>query len=66
MINSASGFSQEQNSMTGVLLANGALVAQASTSLRLPEVWTGWVAYWPVRNLKREWKVEVDVDYVRW
>ena len=48
------------------LLANGVRVAGASTSLRLPEVWTGGMAYWPVRNLEREWKVEVDVDYVRW
>ncbi|NGZ95686.1 MAG: long-chain fatty acid transporter [Nitrospira sp. WS110] len=52
--------------LNGVLLANGNLVAQASTSIRLPEVWTGGVALWPVRNREREWKVEVDVDYVRW
>jgi len=52
--------------LNGVLLADGNVVAQASTSARLPEVWTGGVAYWPVRNLQREWKVEVDVDYVRW
>jgi long-chain fatty acid transport protein len=52
--------------LNGVLLANGNLVAQASTSIRLPEVWTGGLAFWPVRNLEREWKVEVDVDYVRW
>jgi len=52
--------------LNGVLLANGNVVAQASTSVRLPEVWTGGVAFWPVRNLEREWKLEVDVDYVRW
>jgi long-chain fatty acid transport protein len=52
--------------LNGVLLANGNVVAQAFTSIRLPEVWTGGVAFWPVRNLEREWKVEVDVDYVRW
>ena len=52
--------------LNGVLLANGNVVAQASTSVRLPEVWTGGIAFWPVRNLEREWKVEVDVDYVRW
>jgi long-chain fatty acid transport protein len=52
--------------LNGDLLANGVRVAGASTSLRLPEVWTGGIAYWPVRNLEREWKVEVDVDYVRW
>lgn len=52
--------------LNGVLLANGNLVSQASTSLRLPEIWTGGIAYWPVRNREREWKIEVDVDYVRW
>lgn len=52
--------------LNGALLANGNLVAQASTSIRLPEVWTGGIAFWPIRNREREWKVEVDVDYVRW
>lgn len=52
--------------LNGVLLAAGNLIANASTSIRLPEVWTGGIAYWPVRNQKREWKMEVDVDYVRW
>ena len=52
--------------LNGALLANGNLVAQASTSIRLPEVWTGGIAYWPIRNHAGEWKVEVDVDYVRW
>lgn len=52
--------------LNGVLLANGSLVAQTSTSLRLPEVWSGGLAYWPIRNKTHEWKVEVDVDYVRW
>lgn len=52
--------------LNGEFRANGALVANASTSIRLPEVWTGGVAYWPMRNQEREWKIEVDVDYVRW
>lgn len=52
--------------LNGVLLANGVRIADASTSIRLPEVWTGGIAYWPIRNQAREWKVEVDVDYVRW
>ena len=52
--------------LNGTLLANGSRVADASTSMRLPEVWTGGIAYWPVRNHEREWKIEVDVDYVRW
>lgn len=52
--------------LNGTLLANGFRVADASTSMRLPEVWTGGIAYWPIRNHAREWKVEVDVDYARW
>jgi len=52
--------------LNGVLLANGNLVAQASTSIRLPEIWSGGIAYWPIRNQTQEWKVEVDVDFVRW
>lgn len=52
--------------LNGQFLANGTLVANASTSIRLPEVWTGGVAFWPVRNQEREWKLEVDIDYVRW
>ena len=52
--------------LDGEFRANSALVANASTSIRLPEVWTGGVAFWPVRNQEREWKLEVDVDYVRW
>ena len=52
--------------LNGEFRANGSLVANASTAIRLPEVWTGGVAFWPVRNQEREWKVEVDLDYVRW
>ena len=52
--------------LNGEFRANGALIANASTAIRLPEVWTGGVALWPVRNQEREWKVEVDLDYVRW
>lgn len=50
----------------GVFLVNGALVANASSSIRLPEIYTWGVAFWPVRNANHEWKVEVDVDYSRW
>ena len=52
--------------LNGEFRANGTLIANASTVIRLPEVWTGGVAFWPVRNQEREWKVEVDLDYVRW
>lgn len=50
----------------GSLLVNGAKVADASTDLVLPQMVTGAVAIWPVRNAEREWKVELDVEYVGW
>jgi long-chain fatty acid transport protein len=50
----------------GVFLVIGALVANSSSSIRLPEIYTWDVAFLPIRNAAREWKVEVDVDYARW
>ena len=52
--------------LNGELRANGVSAALASTAIRLPEVWTGGLAFWPIRNAERAWKLEVDVDYVRW
>jgi long-chain fatty acid transport protein len=52
--------------LDGSLLVNGAKVADASTSLVLPEIYTGAIAIWPVRTSEREWKLELDVDYVGW
>lgn len=52
--------------LQGGLLINGAKVADASTSLALPPIYTGAVALWPVRTPEREWKLELDVDFVAW
>ncbi len=52
--------------LSGSLLINGAKVADASTSLVLPQIYTGAIAIWPVRTSEREWKLEVDVEYVGW
>jgi len=52
--------------LRGSLLVNGAKVADASTDLVLPQIVTGAIAVWPVRSPEREWKVEVDVEYVGW
>lgn len=52
--------------LNGSLLVNGAKVADASTDLVLPHMFTGAIAVWPVRTSKREWKVELDVEYVGW
>ena len=52
--------------LSGSLLVNGAKVADASTNLVLPEIFTGAMAIWPVRTSEREWKLELDVEYVGW
>jgi long-chain fatty acid transport protein len=52
--------------LSGSLLVNGAKVADASTNLVLPQVYTGAIAIWPVRTSEREWKLELDVEYVGW
>jgi long-chain fatty acid transport protein len=52
--------------LNGSLLVNGAKVADASTSLVLPQIYTGAIAIWPIRTSEREWKVELDVEYVEW
>jgi long-chain fatty acid transport protein len=52
--------------LNGSLLVNGLRVADATTDLVLPQRFIGAVAVWPVRTGKREWKVELDVEYVAW
>jgi len=58
--------SQATVHLSGALLANGAKVSDADATLVLPQVITGAIAIWPVRTSEREWKLEVDVDYVGW
>jgi long-chain fatty acid transport protein len=52
--------------LSGSLLVNGQKVADATTNLVLPAMFTGALAVWPVRNSEQEWKVELDVEYVGW
>ncbi|HNP29024.1 MAG: outer membrane protein transport protein [Nitrospira sp.] len=52
--------------LKGKLLVDGAEFADASTELNLPQIFSGGIALWPIRDNKKEWKVEVDVDYVDW
>jgi long-chain fatty acid transport protein len=52
--------------LSGSLLVNGTNVADASTNLVLPQIYTGAIAIWPVRTSEREWKLELDVEYVGW
>jgi long-chain fatty acid transport protein len=50
----------------GQLLVNGAAVADARTTLVLPQVITGAIAVWPIRDHAHEWKLEVDMDFIGW
>ncbi len=50
----------------GRFLVNGAHVADATTRLVLPDVVTGALAVWPIRDDHREWKLEFDMDFVGW
>lgn len=58
--------SQATLHLSGELLATGAKVSDARATLVLPQIITGAIAIWPVRTKEREWKVEMDVDYVGW
>ena len=58
--------SQATLHLSGALLANGATVSDARATLVLPQIMTGAIAVWPIRTNEREWKLEVDVDYVGW
>ncbi len=58
--------SQATLHLSGELLANGAKLSDARATLVLPQIITGAIAIWPVRTKEREWKVEMDVDYVGW
>ena len=58
--------SQATLHLSGALLANGAKVSDANATFVLPQVITGAIAIWPVRTQEREWKLEMDVDYVGW
>ena len=50
----------------GQFLVNGTVAADTRFPIVLPTVITGGIAYWPVRDQDREWKLEVDLDYTRW
>ncbi len=58
--------SQTDLDIEGEFLAAGTFFAKAQTTLELPQVVTGAIAVWPIRNQKREWKIEVDLDYADW
>jgi long-chain fatty acid transport protein len=58
--------SQATLHLDGQLFANGTHIADARSTFVVPQVFTGGIALWPVRNKAREWKLELDVDYTGW
>ena len=52
--------------LNGSVFVNGTKVSDVSTNLVLPQIYTGAIAVWPVRTNEREWKLELDVEYVGW
>ncbi len=52
--------------LEGDFLAGGTILAEAETTLELPDTYTLAIAGWLVRNHQHEWKVEVDIDYADW
>jgi long-chain fatty acid transport protein len=58
--------SQATLHLNGEFLVNGAVASNSSATLVLPQVLTGAFAVWPLRDQRREWKLEMDVDYAGW
>lgn len=52
--------------LNGQFLANGLRAADASTTLVLPQIFTGGIAVWPIRDAAHEWKLELNIDYTGW
>jgi len=58
--------SQTTLNLHGQFLVGGGVFADAAVDVKLPQIVTGGLAYWPVRDNDHEWKMEVDVDYADW
>lgn len=58
--------SQATLHLDGALLVNGIKIQDATTTFVLPQMITGGIALWPIRDAEREWKFELNVDYVGW
>ena len=52
--------------LNGQLLVNGLKVADTKSSILLPESYTVGIAWWQVRDNTHEWKLEFNLDWVRW
>jgi len=52
--------------LDGDLRLNGTRVAKSHSSLHFPPIFTVGFAFWPQRTSEHQWKLESDLDYVRW
>lgn len=52
--------------LSGQFISNGTILADAKATLALPPIYSGGIAIWPRRDKEREWKLEMDVDYIGW
>jgi len=52
--------------LEGEQIVNGTTAADVVIPLPLPWVLGGGVAWWPIRNEVREWKVEFDIEGIGW
>jgi long-chain fatty acid transport protein len=58
--------SQATLHLDGQLRAGGSYLADARTTFVIPQVLTGGIALWPIRDHDHEWKLELDIDYTGW
>jgi len=56
----------ERLGLSGNYLANGISVAKSKSTLVLPEIVSGGIAGWPIRDRLHEWKLEYDMEFVNW
>lgn len=52
--------------LEGDLRVNEAVVAEAKAKLHFPDIYNAGLAFWPWRDSESEWKLEGDLDFVRW
>jgi long-chain fatty acid transport protein len=58
--------SQATLHLNGQFLVNGRVAADDKITVVLPQIFTGGIAIWPIRDREHEWKLELDIDYTDW
>lgn len=52
--------------MKGFYSVNNRAIADAQFAFELPEVFSGGIAGWPIRDHEHEWKLEYDMEHIGW